>query len=117
MKKVFIALLLLLAICVPISTHAAFQFDAGGTISNALKLTNRDAKTTTLDIVRYILSLMGLIAVVMFIYGGVRYMTSSGNAEAIQNARAILKWAVIGLMIIILAQVIITVVIGIAPLD
>jgi hypothetical protein len=43
----------------------------------------------------------------MIIYAGFRYVTSAGNAEATKNARSTIMYAVIGLIIIALAQVIV----------
>lgn len=112
MKKTFlVSLLLLLCIIMPLVVHA-FEFDSGGAIRDALQLKDKDAKKTTIDFVRYALSFVGLIAVIMIIYAGARYMTSGGNQEVIQNARAILKWSIVGLFIIILSQAIMTMVVG-----
>jgi len=110
-RKCIVSILIILCL-VPIAAHASFQFDAGSTIKDALQLSDKDTKTTTMDFVRYALSLVGLIAVVMIIYGGIRYMTSGGNQEVIQNARAILKWSIVGLVIIILSQVIMVTVVN-----
>lgn len=105
MKKVLIACILVsLFLSVP-TAQAAFQFDPGGTIRNTLKLPSADAQGTAISVLQYILSVLGIIAVVLIIYGGFRYLTSAGNQETIENARAILKTATIGLVIVIASEV------------
>ncbi|PIS41799.1 MAG: hypothetical protein COT25_01170 [Candidatus Kerfeldbacteria bacterium CG08_land_8_20_14_0_20_42_7] len=107
MKKTLLITILVVLCLLPLGAHAVFKFDTGDIIKNSLPLSDKDAKTTVMDFVRYGLSLVGLIAVVMIIYGGIRYMTSRGNPDAIKNAREILKWSIIGLIVIIFSQVII----------
>jgi len=47
-----------------------------------------------------ILGLTGAIALVMFIWGGLQWMTAAGNAEKVTKGRDTLLWAVLGLVII-----------------
>jgi ABC-type Fe3+ transport system permease subunit len=49
----------------------------------------------------------GIIAVIMIIVGGLRFTTSAGNPEAAKGARNTLTYAVIGLVIVALAQIIV----------
>jgi hypothetical protein len=49
---------------------------------------------------RIILGLMGSIALLMFVYGGVLWLTSGGSPDKIKKARDILVWATIGLIVI-----------------
>ncbi len=51
-------------------------------------------------VIRGILSFVGSIALLMFIYGGVLWMTSNGNPERIKKGKDILVWAIAGLGII-----------------
>lgn len=93
----------------PLLTHAqgeGFKFDPGGAIADALKLPTRDAESTAISVIQGILAVLGLIAVIMIIYGGFRYLTSAGNQEVITQARGIIKAATIGLALVLLAQAI-----------
>lgn len=56
------------------------------------------------------LTLAGAIAVLFIVIGGIRYMTAAGNPKAVETARKMLLWAVIGLAVIILATVIVAIV-------
>ena len=42
---------------------------------------------------------VGFIAVIMLIYGGIRYITAQGNEKNVGTARSIIMYAVIGLII------------------
>jgi hypothetical protein len=64
-------------------------------------------RALALTIINYFLGFLGLIAVIMIIYGGVTYVISAGNDEAIQNAKKIITYALIGIIIILLSFVIV----------
>lgn len=52
------------------------------------------------NIIKAVLGIVGSLALVMFIYGGLIWMTSSGNSEQVQKGKDILIWAALGLVII-----------------
>jgi len=47
-----------------------------------------------------ILGVVGSLALVMFVYGGLLWMTSGGSNEQVKKGRDILIWATVGLVII-----------------
>ena len=47
-----------------------------------------------------VLGIVGSLALVMFIYGGILWMTSAGNDQRVQKGKDTLLWAVIGLIVI-----------------
>jgi hypothetical protein len=51
--------------------------------------------------------IVGIVAVVMVIYGGFRYVTSGGKQESVTNAKNTLLYAIIGLVIVALSQAIV----------
>ena len=51
--------------------------------------------------------IVGFIAVVMIIYGGVKYITSGGDSNNISSAKNTIVYAIIGLVIVAIAQVIV----------
>lgn len=57
-------------------------------------------------IIKIITGLAGLIAVIFIIFGGIGYMTSSGNPERMDKSKHTLIYALIGLAIVIAAFVI-----------
>lgn len=56
-----------------------------------------------LRIVDFFLLFLGLIAVIMIIYGGITYVTAAGNQEAVDKAKKIIMYAVIGIVIVLLS--------------
>ena len=51
--------------------------------------------------------IVGFISVIMIIIGGLRYMTSAGDASGTTSARNTIIYAIVGLVIVIMAQVIV----------
>lgn len=64
--------------------------------------------TTAINIMLFVI---GILSVIMLIYGGIRYVLSSGDAGAVQNAKNTIMYAIIGLVIAILAYAIVNFVI------
>ena len=51
--------------------------------------------------------IVGIVAVVMVIFGGFKYITSGGDSNSISGAKNTLIYAIIGLIIVALAQFIV----------
>lgn len=66
-----------------------------------------DSGTSLPNIIRNILiaiiGVVGVIAVIFIIIGGVKYITSSGDSEALRKAKNTILYAVIGLIICVLS--------------
>ena len=54
-------------------------------------------------IILAVLGIVGSLALVMFIYGGLTWMTASGNSEKVEKGKNIIIWAVIGLAVIFMS--------------
>lgn len=52
------------------------------------------------NVIKVVLGLVGSLALVLFIYGGVVMMTSAGNSDRVTTGRNTLVWATIGLLVI-----------------
>lgn len=63
------------------------------------------------SVVNVLLFVLGAIAVIMIIIGGLRYTTSNGDAGSIKGAKDTILYAVIGLVVAILAYAIVNFVI------
>ena len=64
-------------------------------------ITGEDGAITT--IVNVLLFVIGALAVIMLIYGGIRYVTSGGNQESVRAAKNTILYAVVGLVVAIFA--------------
>lgn len=51
--------------------------------------------------------IVGAVSIIMIIYGGFRYITSGGDSGRVGNAKNTLIYAIIGLVIVALAQIIV----------
>jgi hypothetical protein len=51
--------------------------------------------------------IVGVVAVIMIIIGGFRYITSGGSTERVTGAKNTILYAIIGLVIVALAQIIV----------
>jgi heme/copper-type cytochrome/quinol oxidase subunit 2 len=64
---------------------------------------SRDLVDIVGNIIQWILGLVGVVLLIMFIYGGVLYATSAGNEEKVETGKKVMLYAIIGVVIIALA--------------
>lgn len=55
------------------------------------------------NIIGYMLSFIGLVLLVMIVYGGILWLTAGGKSDQLEKAKSVLANAVIGLAIVLLA--------------
>src|SRR3989339_130718 len=60
------------------------------------------------NIIAKLMGVMGSIALVMFIYGGVLWMIAAGNAERSKKGMQIIVWSALGVMVILASYVIVS---------
>jgi hypothetical protein len=59
------------------------------------------------SVINVLSAIVGVVAVVMIIVGGLRYITSGGNDTSVSGAKNTILYAVVGLVIVALAQIIV----------
>lgn len=59
------------------------------------------------NVIRALLSLVGALFFVMFLWGGAQYLTAGGDAEKVNKGKTTLVNAIIGLVIVALSYVIV----------
>jgi hypothetical protein len=59
------------------------------------------------DVVNIFSVIVGIVSVVMIIYGGFQYVTSGGDSGKVTNAKSTIIYAIIGLVVVALAQFIV----------
>ena len=67
---------------------------------------------TVIGIINAVIGVLGLACVIVIIVGGVQYMTSSGDAGKVKKAKDTILYAVIGLIVCVLAFAIVNFVIS-----
>lgn len=65
-----------------------------------------DITTTAESIINTILGLLGLVALVIILIGGFKWMTSGGNEEKVGEAKKLLGAGIIGIIIVLAAYAI-----------
>ena len=69
-------------------------------------LGSKDIRTTISSIINVALGLLGIVAVVIILWGGFVWMTAGGNDEKVGEARKIIFSGIIGLAIVLSAYAI-----------
>jgi hypothetical protein len=77
--------------------------EGGGCTNGGGPSVGRIVKT----VVNILSIIAGVVAVIMIIVAGLKYITSSGDASNVSSAKNTLLYAIIGLIIVALAQVIV----------
>jgi hypothetical protein len=75
-----------------------------------------DAQTHINDLLKEVINIfsviVGVIAVIMIIFGGLKYITSGGDSGNVSGAKNTIIYALVGLVIVALAQFIVRFVLG-----
>jgi len=118
MKKIFLSLLILLTStfsALPgtvLASNAAGQACAGlASLTTSNKCGTGQAQASVNNVVTTVTKLIsyivGIVAVLVIIFAGFKYITSGGNNEAINSARNMIMYAIIGLALAVIAQLIV----------
>lgn len=110
-------------LAVPTVAHAQIQegLEAGTCLSVDGTLTTdcpspADAEERINDIIRVVINIfsliVGLISVIMIIIGGLKYIMSGGAADNVSGAKNTILYAIIGLVVVALAQFVVRFVLG-----
>lgn len=70
--------------------------DPGGTVDNIIEL-----------VINIFSLIVGVVSVIMIIIGGLKYITSGGDSGNITGAKNTILYAIIGLVVVALAQVVV----------
>lgn len=91
---------------------------ATGTAGNT-SCNTANADTGLSNLVDFIVTtfswLVGIVSVLMIVYGGFKYITSGGDSSKITTAKTSIIYAIIGLVIVAAAQFIVNYVVAKAP--
>lgn len=117
-KNAFIALALMAGVglaVVPAGTASAVNvFDqcGGNGGSEVCKAQGTDNATSLMrNVINTLLFILGGIAVIMIVIGGIKYTTSNGNAADVKSAKDTVLYSVVGLIVAIMSYAIVNFVI------
>lgn len=77
--------------------------DLGLYYGEAIGLGTRSLQETIASIIRVVLSLLGIVALVIVIAGGFKWMTASGSDDKVKEAKKMIFQGIIGLAIVLSA--------------
>ncbi len=80
------------------------EFQGGGTCGNT---NGQTANNLVAKIINIVSLVVGAVAVIMLIVGGFRYITSGGKQDSVASAKNTILYAIIGLVIVALAQLVV----------
>ncbi len=86
--------------------------DLGLNYATALGLGTQDIRTTISNVIKSFMGLLGVLAVVIVLLGGFKWMLSGGSEEKVAEAKKMIVSGAIGLIIIMMAFAIAQFVIG-----
>ncbi len=115
-------------VLVPVSVYAAADINgnlcAGANLSTTpCVATDEGAKANTkingiiTSVINIFSLIVGIVAVIMIIIGGLKYITSGGDSGNVTGAKNTILYAVIGLVVVALAQFIVKFVLGKVTVD
>ncbi|HET7672946.1 MAG TPA: pilin [Candidatus Saccharimonadales bacterium] len=90
---------------------AELKFPTGQVSPDACAFTGNEPENKLNDLIATIVNLfsvvVGVVAVIMIIVGGFRYVTSGGDSGNVSSAKNTILYAIVGLVIVALAQFIV----------
>lgn len=114
MNKIFkklAAYALAMAIITPIFTIAlnagAAELDPWGgkkdEVQSTTGLGEKDPREIAAGIINVVLGFLGIVAVIIILLGGFKWMTAAGNEDKVDEAKKLISAGIIGLVIILAA--------------
>ena len=103
MSKNIILVIVLFIIALPLLTRAAPDLGMEYAAGLGLATFEGDPRNELVEGVKYLMTFLGLIAVVIVLWGGFRWMVSMGNEDRLAAAKVTLSSGLIGLAIILVS--------------
>lgn len=116
MKKIILLSSILFAFMMPANAFAATPFGAcKNVVSGNTAVCSgdaKDAKEIAKNIISVLLWIVGMASIIVIVYSGITFVTSAGNPSQITRAKTMLLYAVVGLVVSILAYAIVNFIVG-----
>lgn len=121
-RRIIMAIMLLMIslLAMPLSTQAfdPFQINCGVSGYSKSAVCSTPAQDPSgpggvlLNIAHIAGFVAGALAIILIVYGSIKYITSNGDASKIQNAKNTIVYSLVGVAVIVLAEAIINFVIA-----
>jgi len=108
LSQAFIGLAIVMLAYIIMSSIRFALLGAGGTFDcDPLAGTNCANPTDIVaSAIQWVITMGGVVAVIFVIYGGISYVTSAGDPNKLQKSKNMVTYALIGLAIVVLSQII-----------
>ena len=90
-----------------VCSGTGLNLSGGGTCLTETAGSEGKLNTLIATIVNIFSVIVGIVAVIMIIMGGFKYITSNGDSNSIQSAKNTILYAIVGIVIAAFAQVIV----------
>ena len=90
-------------VSLPVYADAKDEVKKGADMTNSGGSAKQDLPDVITTIINVMLFIAGALAVIMIIYGGIRYITAHGDEKQVKVAKDTIVYSVVGLIIAILA--------------
>jgi hypothetical protein len=111
LSKYALVLALFSLILIP-QLAGAVSLETGIGYGASIGLGSKDIRITIASILNVAMGLLGMIAVIIILLGGFKWMTAMGNDDKVKEARKLIVSGVIGLIIILTSYALATFVIS-----
>ena len=91
-----------------LTSDASAQVSSGINAATTSEMQGKSVNNTVGSIVNVLLWVVGILSVTMIVWSGFKYITSAGDTSKLASAKSTLIYAVVGLIIAILAYAIVT---------
>lgn len=105
MKKGLVILLTVFLFAFVVTPTVA-ALDVGLNYGTFTGLGTKDIREGIMTIISYLLGFLGIIAIIIILYGGFVWLTSAGNEEKVGQAKKIITAGIIGLVIVFISYAI-----------
>ena len=85
------------------SGDATTWANTAGNIQERAGIGHDDPRSIAANIINIILGFLGILAVVLILFGGFKWMTAAGNEDKVAEAKKLLVAGVVGMIIILAA--------------
>jgi Na+-driven multidrug efflux pump len=88
----------------PTLTLSALLLPTAIVIAQAIHTLPSDLEATVNKIANVIFTILVIVVVILFVYAGIMFATAMGDEKKIEQAKEIIKYAIIGLIVALLAK-------------
>lgn len=83
-------------------------YNAGAEVNFANPTTTNTTEELVTSIVNWLLGITSAVVIIFLVYGGIMYITSSGDENQIEKSKKIITYAIIGLFLVLVSYSVVT---------